>query len=200
MKIVLISFGSETGELRLTRSQSPHAGTKWVKSRTKFIGLNWEEINNFVAILNVGAYHSKSVPDISVLASLPSSRATLEWAQTVLFKEAIAGNRIVICMRSARLWGLAPGKRYGKGLFCSEYNTLWTYDEWSIEKSDCGGGDEEAGVCAAKGLIALSPFPIGFVVSLRPPPQGIRSLGEPHTCPSRNAPSKSASSSSPRSR
>jgi hypothetical protein len=46
----------------------------------------------------------------------------MEWAQSVLFPEAEAGRRIVICMRSAPYWGLDPGRRYGKCLFAPLVN------------------------------------------------------------------------------
>lgn len=65
--------------------------------------------------MNIGAYHSKNFVDHDLLASLPSSRAAIDWAQGVLFPEA--GKRVVICMRSAHYWGLQPGNQYGKGLF-----------------------------------------------------------------------------------
>ena len=35
----------------------------------------------------------------------------------VLFPQAEAGERVVICMRSAAYWGLETGRSYGKGLF-----------------------------------------------------------------------------------
>lgn len=70
-----------------------------------------------VAILNIGAYHSKTFADVPLLAALPSSRVSLDWAQRVLFPQAIAGNRIVICLRAARFWGLKEGKSYGEALF-----------------------------------------------------------------------------------
>jgi hypothetical protein len=105
------------GRAPLARRDEESDGIRWVKSRTQFLGCDWDEINNRVAILNVGAYHSRSVADAATLIALPSCRITLNWAQTFLFPEAIAGRRVVICMRAARLWGLCPGRVYGKGLF-----------------------------------------------------------------------------------
>ncbi len=69
------------------------------------------------AILNIGAYHSEKFVDRPLLAALPSSRVSIDWAQHVLFPEAIAGRRVVVCLRSAKFWGLKEGKRYGKALF-----------------------------------------------------------------------------------
>lgn len=91
-------------------------GGKWWKSRTKHFG-NWRELRSKIAILNIGAYHSKTFNDIPLLAALPSSRVSLDWAQKVLFPQAIKGERVVVCLRAARFWGLEEGKKYGKALF-----------------------------------------------------------------------------------
>jgi len=42
---------------------------------------------------------------------------SLDWAQTVLFPEAEAGKRVVICLRAAEFWGLGRGQKYGASLF-----------------------------------------------------------------------------------
>lgn len=89
---------------------------KWWSSRTKSFGY-WQDLRTKVAVLNIGAYHSKIFADAPLLAALPSSRVSIDWAQSVLFPEAIAGRRVVICLRSAQFWGLQKGKRYGKALF-----------------------------------------------------------------------------------
>ena len=92
---------------------------KWWKSRTKDFG-NWEELRSKVAVLNIGAYHSKKFGDYPLLAALPSSRVSIDWAQTKLFPEAEAGKRVVICLRAAHFWGLdvgIDGGQYGKSLF-----------------------------------------------------------------------------------
>ncbi len=34
-----------------------------------------------------------------------------------MFLEAMAGQRVVVCMLSAKFWGLKKGNRYGKALF-----------------------------------------------------------------------------------
>jgi hypothetical protein len=91
-------------------------GVAWVKSRTRGFG-EWQVVQRQLAIMNIGAYHSAKFNDYSVLASLPSSRVALDWAQNVLFPQAEAGERIVICMRSASHWGLEVGRRYRGTLF-----------------------------------------------------------------------------------
>jgi hypothetical protein len=92
------------------------SGLDWMKSRTKCLG-DWGMLRSNVALLNIGAYHSKTFQDASLLAALPSSRNSISWAQDVLFPDAIAGKRIVICLRAAHFWGLERGKQYGRSLF-----------------------------------------------------------------------------------
>ena len=58
-------------------------------------------VEDKVALLNIGAYHSVDVRSFASLLALLSSRVSLGWAQDVLFPEAEAGKRIVICLRSA---------------------------------------------------------------------------------------------------
>ena len=54
---------------------------------------------------------------LAALAALPSSRFVLDWSQKVLFAEAERGDRVVVCRRASRLWGLKKGTRYGKALY-----------------------------------------------------------------------------------
>jgi hypothetical protein len=90
---------------------------KWLTSRTGSFGIEYETLRHKVAVLNIGAYHAKNFKDYPLLAALPSSRVSLDWAQHVLFPQAIRGERVVICLRSARYWGLKAGTRYGRSLF-----------------------------------------------------------------------------------
>jgi hypothetical protein len=96
-------------------------GRKWVESRTKNFG-SYESIKHKLAFLNIGAYHSKDVKDYASLLALPSSRVSLAWAQETLFPQAEAGERIVICMRSAAYWGLETGRKYKGTLFAPSVN------------------------------------------------------------------------------
>jgi hypothetical protein len=91
-------------------------GTPWMASRTKRFG-SYDVVKDKIALFNIGAYHSKDVKSYAALTALPSSRASLDWAQNVLFPAAEGGERIVVCMRSAGYWGLETGRRYGAGLF-----------------------------------------------------------------------------------
>ena len=103
-----------TGRASLPGPDSP--GHKWRMGRLAFLG-DWQKHRDRIAVFNIGAYHSTKFIDHDVLASLPSSRIALDWAQSVLFPEAEAGKRVVICMRAAKYWGLRAGETYGKSLF-----------------------------------------------------------------------------------
>lgn len=97
------------------------AGHQWLKSRTKPFA-DYKIAKDKIAILNIGAYHSKKVKSCSSLLTLPSSRTSIAWAQDVLFPDAESGKRVVLCMRSAAYWGLDIGKTYGKSLFAPQVN------------------------------------------------------------------------------
>src|SRR5271156_5504861 len=102
-------FKSKTAQDRIMRrrrgrmpfSQQASPGQKWLKSRTKCFG-DWDRVRSKIAVLNIGAYHSKNFHDTPLLAALPSSRVSIAWAQDVLFPQAIAGDRVVICLRATR--------------------------------------------------------------------------------------------------
>ena len=99
-------------------SESVHRSAyRWWTERTKCLECRPEELAKKVAVLNIGAYHSESFADYSMLAALPSSRVALDWAQGSLFPAAEAGHRVVICLRAARYWGLEVGRKYRGSLF-----------------------------------------------------------------------------------
>ncbi len=89
---------------------------QWWLSRTRAFG-PWDLARQKIAVLNIGAYHSRTFEDAALLAALPSSRVSLDWAQSVLFKQAEAGERVVICMRATKFWGLTQGRKYGHSLY-----------------------------------------------------------------------------------
>lgn len=111
-------FQNRLGETPL-RENSP--GRSWIESRTKCFG-DYQTIRNNVAVLNIGAYHSVDVKSYPSLLALPSSRVSLQWAQSVLFPEAEDSRRVVICMRAAGYWGLDAGRKYGGTLFSPSVN------------------------------------------------------------------------------
>jgi hypothetical protein len=95
--------------------------SNWMVSRTKSFG-TYDEVKDKIALLNIGAYHSTRLKSFASLLALPSSRVSLAWAQDVLFPDAEAGKRIVICMRSASYWGLEQGQKYKGALFAPKVN------------------------------------------------------------------------------
>ena len=90
---------------------------KWWVSRTKCFGKNWQDLRTKIAVLEIAAYHSRTFKDVPLLAALPSSRASIDWAQAVLFPQAIAGERAVVCLRSSAFWGLEEGRQYERSLY-----------------------------------------------------------------------------------
>jgi len=96
-------------------------GSKWLASITNRFG-EYNEVRKRIAVLNIGAYHSPRVKDWRALMSLPSSRVSLNWAQTVLFPRAESGEVVVMCMRAATSWGLERGRKYPGTLFAPFVN------------------------------------------------------------------------------
>jgi hypothetical protein len=107
---------SRTGTQPLSGPSEYPSRWRWWSSRTKLFG-DWDSLRSSIAVLNIGAYHSKDFVDAPLLAALPSSRVTLDWAQEALFTEAMEGRRIVVCMRAARFWGLDKASRHGQSLY-----------------------------------------------------------------------------------
>ena len=102
-----------TGRHNLPTKSEHEAAYKWIKKIVRQFGITYEQASSKVATLNIGAYKSRKFKDWGMLAALPSSRVTLDWAQSVLFPEAEAGKRVVICLRSPRYWGLEAGTARG---------------------------------------------------------------------------------------
>lgn len=111
-------------ELRSGENDLPgQTPSDWAPRIVKQFEIDWKVAAKKVAILNIGAYKSKTFVDQELLAALPSSRMSISWAQDVLFPEAERGDRVVVCLRSAHFWGLEKGrsKPFGKSLFAPEY-------------------------------------------------------------------------------
>lgn len=113
-----------SGEASLPDATQHRAAEEWIAKVIKQFGIGYEEAraSRALAILNIGAYKSKSFPNWPLLAALPSSRVCLDWAQSVLFREAERGERVVICLRSHDYWGLGTGPPIGKALFRPKCN------------------------------------------------------------------------------
>lgn len=108
-----------TGSAPLPGQIEHEAAWLWWNKKIGKLRINPLGIAGQVAFLNINAYKSKSFKDWHMLAALPSSRVCLSWAQAVLFPQAEAGKRVVVCLRSASYWGLRPGLSRG-GLFAPE--------------------------------------------------------------------------------
>lgn len=89
----------------------------WWTRKIRQFGLDAQQARGNVAVLDMTPYHSVKFEDWHLLSALPSARRCLDWAQNVLFPDAIAGKRVVVCLRSAKHWGLSEGRAYGRGLF-----------------------------------------------------------------------------------
>lgn len=109
-----------TGEYNLPSREDHASAWDWSAKIVRQFDLHYEDVLSKFAFLNIAAYKSRDFNDWAMLAALPSSRVTLDWAQSVLFPQAEAGKRVVVCLRSPRYWGLnesKEGKRFGKSLF-----------------------------------------------------------------------------------
>jgi hypothetical protein len=95
------------------RSQINLEHKSWWVSRTKRFCVDPEYLRHKLAVLELCAYHSKTFTDGSLLPKLPSSRIALSWAISDLFAQARSRKRVVICLRSARRWGLTIGSQEG---------------------------------------------------------------------------------------
>jgi hypothetical protein len=95
------------------RSQIDVAKKSWWVSRTKRLHPDPEYLRHKLAVLELCAYHSKEFVDWPLLKRLPSSQAALNWATSTLFAQARAGQRLVVCLRSAKHWGLEIGTQSG---------------------------------------------------------------------------------------
>lgn len=113
-----------SGNAPLPSSDEYPVWWKWWAPRVAQFGLDPLAARETVAFLNISPYRSKTFEDWPMLAALPSSRAALDWAQGTLFRKAYDGERIVVCLRSARYWGLAErpeGGPWGRGLYVSRF-------------------------------------------------------------------------------
>lgn len=106
-----------TGNHELPSKDEHPAAYNWLNRIIKQFGISYEQASSTVATLNIGAYKSKTFDDWAMLAALPSSRISLDWAQSVLFPQAVAGERIVVCLRSPKYWGLRLDTEIGS-LYC----------------------------------------------------------------------------------
>ncbi|HEX5185001.1 MAG TPA: hypothetical protein VFW19_17825 [Allosphingosinicella sp.] len=95
---------------------------RWWTRIVRQFGVGEAAARTGMAVLDMAPYHSSRFRDGALLSALPSCRKSVEWAQEVLFPEAIAGRRAVICLRAAAPWGLRTGAVHGEALFCPAFN------------------------------------------------------------------------------
>ena len=102
------NFRMRTGNEPMAEQDDNDPGWRWAEQRTRVFG-PWEALRKQLAFTNIVAYQSPGeFHDWWAIEALPSCRVKREWAKDVLFPEARRGDRIVICMRSAKQWGLPP--------------------------------------------------------------------------------------------
>ena len=95
------------------RSQTDIAKKSWWVSRTRRFHPDPEYLRHRLAVLELCPYHSKEFKDGRLIGKLPSTQTTLAWANKVLFPQARAKKRVVLCMRAAKRWGLSVGQHDG---------------------------------------------------------------------------------------
>jgi len=82
------------------------AGLEWTTATLGQFSITYAAAASEVASLNLMPYRSAhGREDAHMIKLLESSRLMLEWANDTLFPEARADERIVVCLRSADLWG-----------------------------------------------------------------------------------------------
>jgi hypothetical protein len=98
-------------------------GRVWTTRRLAQFGLSYDAAAPKVAFINLIGYRSKhGANDMHMAKRLESSRMVRKWAHSTLFPEAREGKRVVVCLRSARAWGLEPGTKQGAALFAPRVN------------------------------------------------------------------------------
>jgi hypothetical protein len=112
------------GDAPLPSFATNPGGREWTERLLAQFGLCYESAAPKVAFINLIPYRSMSgSQDMRMAKLLPSSRMVLAWAHDTLFPEGEAGKRVVVCLRSARAWGLDPDTpQRGQSLFTPYFN------------------------------------------------------------------------------
>jgi hypothetical protein len=104
-------------------SEEEHSSAAaWLKKIVKQFDIDYADARSAIAVLNLGAYKSKTFDDWHMLSALPSSRRALDWAQSYLFPQAMANERVVVCLRSAKYWGLDKGSTEEGHLYAPQHS------------------------------------------------------------------------------
>jgi hypothetical protein len=99
-----------TGRAPLPSKEEYEATHQWLTARLQQFGCAPDMVRDKLAVLNLCPYRTKTFDTKHMLAALPSCRVCLDWAQSVLFPAAEQRSRVVVCLRSARYWGLDTGE------------------------------------------------------------------------------------------
>jgi hypothetical protein len=117
-----------SGEAPLPLFENHPPARKWTQAHIKAFGMPYEDARTKIAFLNIVPYKTwdtadwgrKEVRDL--IEELPSVLAMRRWLHDVLRPDAIDGKRLVVCLRSAALWGLGAGEASKGGLFTPRPN------------------------------------------------------------------------------
>jgi hypothetical protein len=111
------------GDAPLPTFATNPGGREWTERRLTQFGLSYKTASTKVAFVNLIPYRSREgAKDLRMLDCLESTRLVRAWAHDTLFPEAEAGKRVVVCLRSARAWGLEPDTQRGLSLFTPKFN------------------------------------------------------------------------------
>jgi hypothetical protein len=111
------------GDAPLPTFATNPGGREWTERRLAQFGLSYEVASSKVAFVNLIPYRSREgARDLHMLERLESVHLVRAWAHDTLFPEAEAGKRAVVCLRSARAWGLEPDTQRGLSLFTPKFN------------------------------------------------------------------------------
>jgi hypothetical protein len=111
------------GDAPLPTFASNPGGREWTERRLAQFGLSYKVASLKVAFVNLIPYRSREgAKDLHMLERLESARLVRAWAHDTLFREAEVGKRVVVCLRSARAWGLELDTQRGLSLFTPKFN------------------------------------------------------------------------------
>jgi hypothetical protein len=121
----------------------------WTERRLKQFGLSYAAAAIKVVFVNLMPYRSREgAKDHHMLGRLTSVRMVRAWARDTLFREARAGQRVVICLRSARDWGLEPNTQEGAALFAPRFTRSGYI--FHADREKVGGAVRRAAFAAGK--------------------------------------------------
>jgi hypothetical protein len=111
------------GDAPLPAFKTNPAGREWTERRLAQFGLSYQAAATKVAFVNLIPYRSRAgSDDMRTAKRLESYRLVRSWAHDTLFPQAEAGERVVVCLRSASHWGLVTDTHRGKSLFTPKVN------------------------------------------------------------------------------